>query len=355
MAELYQHAFRIAVYGSNGGCHGGHQTNVNIQLGRRHGEPSIYGIGILGGISRQISDLLGDHLPVTGRGQPRVVAAFLGDDGADLAEALRIPQDGVAVFILVVDADGGTLHAVGTYGLVDEARRVDQGIGAFHFVGCSFSQILHRQIKGSISYVKDQFILESLGLDSGRIILPMLAVFIARRIPREVSPVFLRHFIPYLQGFFSGNITIMAALPNTVTLVTLGAEIPLHFLILFDILLQFAEAGVEAVDIALGENTGIAVIVETKQTYCVNRRVRKEPHGVRQFCRRQTHQLCQHMGGFQAQLVIVLITQGAQLGHGTAQAIAHVCQSFEIQRTFSVIIDLFVCEHFVIQGICCRS
>ena len=132
LAELHQHTFRITVYIHNFGCQRSHQANIDIQLGRRHRQPAIHGMRIHRGIRHQITVFLCHYLPVTGRRQPGVVTTGFGEDGAGLTIVFRIPQDGVTVFIFIVDADSSALYTVGKHGLVDEACRVDQRIGAFH-------------------------------------------------------------------------------------------------------------------------------------------------------------------------------------------------------------------------------
>ena len=132
LAELHQHAFRITVYIHNFGCQRSHQANIDIQLGRRHRQPAINGILIIGSVCHQVTVFLCNYLPVTGRRQPGVVTTGFGENGAGLTIVFRIPQDGVTVFIFIVDTDSGTLYTVGKHGLVDEACRVDQRIGAFH-------------------------------------------------------------------------------------------------------------------------------------------------------------------------------------------------------------------------------
>ena len=132
LAELHQHAFRITVYIHNFGCQRSHQANIDIQLGRRHRQPAINGILIIGSVCHQVTVFLCNYLPVTGRRQPGVVTTGFGEDGAGLTIVFRIPQDGVTVFIFIVDADSSALYTVGKHGLVDEACRVDQRIGAFH-------------------------------------------------------------------------------------------------------------------------------------------------------------------------------------------------------------------------------
>ena len=351
MAELHQHAFGIAVRIRDSGGLSGHQTDVHIQLRRRHGQPAFHRIGILGGIRRQIAVLLDNHLPVAGRRQPGVVTAGFGDDAADLTVVFRIPEDCIAIFILIVDADGSTLHAVGKHGLVDVASRVDQRIGAFHFEGHICSHCLHDQIVCYILFSEDHFFLSTLGFNARRIIFPILAVFTAGGIAREVIPVFLRHFVPEFKGFRAGNIANTVAFPDTVTIVALGAQIPLQLFILFDRGLQLAHAMVIFVCICLAEHVKIVtadhqcaidgLIVDQLRGACngAHDRVRDSCH--------EPDQLGEHVARFCLKFYIILAAQAEQITHSVPKVCSNPGKISKILSILVKIVSLGILEFFI--------
>ena len=113
LTELNQYALGVTIRCRNDRSLGGYQTQIHVQLRRRNGQPAIYCIDISRGIGSPISVLPCNDQPLTGRRHPGVVAARFGGDGADLTVVLCIPQNCVAVFILIIDADGSALHTVG--------------------------------------------------------------------------------------------------------------------------------------------------------------------------------------------------------------------------------------------------
>ena len=126
----------LNLIGSNGSRYNfgrslGYQRDIDIQLGRRYRQPTIFGSGVVFTVGLRIA-VLGDlDQPVADGGHPCEAALRIGDLGVDLAVQVGIgPVDLLAVLTFVVNLSCCTLNAVGSNSLIDIAGGVDLGLCA---------------------------------------------------------------------------------------------------------------------------------------------------------------------------------------------------------------------------------
>ena len=131
LTEYHADLIRCHTNRNDRGSSGGYQTDVHIQLRRRHGEPAVHSGGIIAAVGIQIA-VLGDlHQPVADGSHPSEATINIGDLGVHFAVQVGIaPVDHFAVFAFVVDLGGSAFDAVGGYGLIDVTGGVNDGIGA---------------------------------------------------------------------------------------------------------------------------------------------------------------------------------------------------------------------------------
>ena len=179
----------------------------------------------------------------------------------------------------------------------------------------------------------------------------MLAVFKTGRIPHKIVPVFFRHFIPQFHGFIEGNVANTVPFPDTVTIITLGADIFLQFIQLFGSILQSADAVIVLIGVCLAVELGIA---QTDQRGSINCCIHQQLEGLCKVLqsrygdiRRKTDQLGKHMGDFYTGLFIILITKSFQIAHCSENTHLDVTQVAEVQRAFVDVIGLGILEVFI--------
>ena len=131
LTEYHADLIRCHTNRNDRGSSGGYQTDVHIQLRRRHGEPAVHSSGIIAAVGIQIAVLSDLHQPVSDGSHPSEAAIHIGDLGVHFAVQVGIcPVDHFAVFALVIDLCGGALDTVRSYGLIDVTGGVNDGIGA---------------------------------------------------------------------------------------------------------------------------------------------------------------------------------------------------------------------------------
>ena len=131
LTEYYADLIGCRACGKDRRRSGGGHGNVDVQLGRRHGEPAIC-------ICRRIVFTVGGEIaflfhldqPVADGRHPCKPSVHVGDLRIDLAVVLGLaPIDFYAVIAFFIDLCCGTFDAVGGNGFIDIASRVDGGVG----------------------------------------------------------------------------------------------------------------------------------------------------------------------------------------------------------------------------------